>query len=204
MLKIGITGGIGSGKTTASRIIRNLGVPVFASDEVGREALNKDKKLIKKVKRAFGEEMYLSDGSLNRVRLASLVFSNPQALEKLSSLVHPIVEMKFNDWCSLYEKRPYVLKEAAILFETGNYHGLDKVINVFAPREQRIQRVIKRDNTTKENVEKRIRFQYSDEERNELADYILMNEDGTDLLPEIMDLHEILLNENQYAKSIFN
>lgn len=204
MLKIGITGGIGSGKTTASKIIRNLGVPVFASDEVGREALNKNKRLIKKVKKEFGDEMYLSDGSLNRSRLASLVFSNPQALEKLSALVHPIVEAQFNTWCELHEKRPYVLKEAAILFESGSYHDLDKVIHVFAPREQRIERVIKRDHTTKEEVEKRIRFQYSDEERNRLADYIIMNEDGTDLLPEIMDLHEILLNENQYAKSIFS
>ena len=204
MLKIGITGGIGSGKTTASRIIKNLGVPVFASDEVGRIELNSNKKLIKKVIKAFGEEMYFSDGKLDRERMANLVFSNPKALEKLSSLVHPVVEKKFVEWCKKHEKKPYVLKEAAILFETGGYHDLDKVIHVFAPREQRIERVIKRDNTTKESVEKRIRFQYSDEERNRLADYIIMNEDGTDLLPEVMDLHEILLNENQYAKSLFS
>ncbi len=204
MLKIGITGGIGSGKSSVCRIIKNFGIPVFTTDDVGRELLNKDKKLIRKVKKIFGEEMYFTDGSLDRERLAAVVFNDPKELERISEMIHPLVQKKFEKWCSQYNKSPYILKEAAILFETGHYHDLDKVIHVFAPKSQRINRVIKRDNTTKEKVEKRMRFQYSDEERNRLADYIVMNEDGIDLLPEVMELHEILLNESKYAKSLFS
>lgn len=195
MLKIGVTGGIGSGKSTVCNIFRNLGVSIFNSDLVGRELLNGDEQLKKKVKRTFGKDMYNSSGELDRERMALLVFNDSQSLEKLSAMVHPKVNAKFEHWCEEHDKKPYVLKEAAILLESGNYHDLDKIINVFAPKELRIQRVMKRDGVGREQVEKRMRFQYSDEEKNSLADFIIVNEKEEELLPQIMELHEFFLNQ---------
>lgn len=198
MLKIGITGGIGSGKTTACNIFGNLGVKIFYADTEGRRLLNEDNGLKRKVKKVFGKDMYDLNGKLDRQRMSKLVFSNPNALEELSALVHPKVNQVFEEWLLLHERKPYIIKEAAILFETGYYHNLDKIISVFAPKESRIQRVMKRDQVGKEEVERRMRFQYTDEERNKLADFIIVNEDDTDLLPQVMELHEILLNEVQH------
>ncbi len=195
MLKVGITGGMGSGKSTVCNIFRNLGVPVFTSDEVGRDVLNTNEEIKEKVIKEFGKDMYQVNGKLDRARMASLVFSDPVALEKLTSLVHPKVQDQFNKWLANHEGRPYVVKEAAVLFESGMYHDLDKVITVFAPKEVRVERVIHRDQTIKEEVLKRMRFQYTDEERNRLADYIIMNENEEDLLPQVMQLNEIFINE---------
>ena len=196
MLKIGVTGGIGSGKSTVCNIFQNLGVKVFYSDIEARELLNKDEELIAEVKERFGSDMYNSEGELDRQRMSKLVFNSPKSLEELSSLVHPKVNEAFENWLLQNEKRPYVLKEAAILFESGNYHDLDKIINVFAPREERIKRVTKRDGVGREEVERRMRFQYSDKEKNDLADFIIVNERESELLPQVMELHEIFLNEN--------
>lgn len=195
MLKIGVTGGIGSGKSTVCNIFRNLGVPIFTSDEVGREILNTSEEVKKEVRQSFGKDMYDADGNLDRVRMARLVFSDPVALNKLNSIVHPRVQAKFEQWQKYHESKSYIIKEAAILFETGVYHDLDKVITVFAPKEVRLERVMKRDGAIKEEVLKRMRFQYSDEERNRLADYIIMNEDEKDLLSQVMELNEIFINE---------
>lgn len=197
MLKIGITGGMGSGKSTVCNIFRNLGIPIFTADTEGKELLNKDKITKQKVVEAFGEEMYTSEGEIDRKRMAQLVFSSPKDLEKLNEIVHPRVIERFDQWTKRYLNRPYVIKEAAILFESGSHKNLDKIINVFAPKSQRINRIIKRDDTNREDVERRMRFQYSDEERNELADFIIMNEDGQEmnLLPQVMELHELFLNE---------
>lgn len=197
MLKIGVTGGIGSGKSTVCNILKNLGVPVFTSDDVGRQVLNEDDEVKKQVKKAFGSDTYDSHGLIDRERMANLVFNDPKALGILNGIVHPKVKEAFEEWCLDYEKSPYVVKEAAILLETGAYHDLDKVVNVFAPLEDRIKRVMKRDGVNEDYVKKRMRFQYSDEERNELADFIIMNEEGIDLLPHVMELHEILLNEKK-------
>jgi dephospho-CoA kinase len=197
MLKVGITGGIGSGKTTISRILENLGVPVFNSDEVGRRILNEDEQVKQEVMEVFDKDMYNSKGELDRERMASVVFNDPRALNRLSAIVHPKVKQAFDEFCEEHQNAAYVVKEAAILFESGNYHDLDKIVSVFAPKEDRIKRVMKRDGVSEENVKRRMIFQYSDEERNELADFILMNEQGVDLLPEVMELHEIILNEKQ-------
>ncbi len=197
MLKIGITGGIGSGKSTVCNILRNLGVPVFTSDDAARKILNEEEEVKKEVIKAFGRDTYNSEGKLDRERMASIVFNDPKALGLLNTIVHPKVNEAFEEWAQENEKSPYVVKEAAILLETGAYHDLDKVVSVFAAKEDRIRRVMKRDNTDEESVKKRMRFQYSDEERNELADFIIMNEEGVDLLPKVMELHEILLNEKK-------
>lgn len=199
MQKIGVTGGIGSGKSTVCRMFENLGIPVFIADIEGKKILNTNEKAKKKVIKIFGIDMYTAKGEIDRKRMAQLVFNDPQELERLNAIVHPLVAEVFEKWCAKQERCPYVIKEAAILFESGAYHGLDKVINVFAPKEQRIERIIKRDGVTKEEVLKRMRFQYSDEERNNLSDLIIMNEDGNEneLLPQVMEMHDLFLNETK-------
>mgnify|MGYP003683525081 CR=1 FL=1 len=195
MLKVGITGGIGSGKTTICNLFKNLGVPIFSSDIEGRIILNEDEEVRAEIVKTYGKDMFFSDGTLDRARMVTLIFSDPKALEHVSSLVHPKVQKRFEKWCAKNVGRPYVIKEAAILFESGHYHDLDKIINVFAPKEVRLERVISRDKTIKEDVMKRMRFQYSDEERNQLADFIIMNENIDDLMPQVMALHEVFINE---------
>lgn len=195
MLKIGITGGIGSGKSTICNMFRNLGVPIFSSDDEGRRILNEDEEVKRELIQLYGKDLYQADGTVDRPRLATLIFSDPKAMDQVVALVHPKVQEKYDAWCHKHESKPYTIKEAAILFESGYYHDLHKIINVFAPKEVRIERVIKRDKSIKEEVLKRMRFQYSDEERNRLADFIIMNEDREGLLPQIMELHEIFVNE---------
>ncbi|MBL4707327.1 MAG: dephospho-CoA kinase [Flavobacteriales bacterium] len=203
MLKIGITGGIGSGKSTMCNILKNLGVPVFTSDEVGRDLLNNDNYLKEQVKKTFDSDMYTSTGSLDRERMAKLVFNNPEELTKLNTLVHPRVKAEFDSWCKKNEKRAYVVKEAAILFETGQYQDLDKVITVFCPRDIRIERVKKRDGVSVEQIQGRMLNQINDEERNQLADFIILNDGKEELLPQVMELHELFLNEDTKTKSLF-
>jgi dephospho-CoA kinase len=147
--------------------------------------------------------MFTSTGSLDRERMAKLVFNNPDELKKLNELVHPRVKAEFDSWCKKNEKRPYVVKEAAILFETGQHKELDKMVTVFCPKEERIQRILKRDDTTQGSIEKRMIHQFSDAERNALADYIILNDGKEDLLPQVMELHELLLNEYTKHKAIF-
>ena len=194
MLKVGITGGMGSGKSTVCNILKNLGVPVFSSDDVGKMLLNNDDYLKSQIKKKFDSDMYTSSGTIDRERMARLVFNDPNELKKLNELVHPRVKAEFDSWCKKNEKKPYVVKEAAILFETGQHKELDKMVTVFCPKEERIRRIIKRDEVTKESVEKRMLHQYSDAERNALADFIIMNDGNEELLPQVMELHELLLN----------
>lgn|SRR5690554_1621157 len=199
MLKIGITGGMGSGKSTVCNIFRNLGVPIFTADDEGKRLLNEDPTTRKQVIEMFGRDMYTSEGLIDRKRMGQLVFNSPVDLEKLNGIIHPKVKQAFESWAELHYQKPYVIKEAAILFETGYYQDLDKVVNVFAPREQRMQRIVKRDESSVEDVKRRMRFQFSDDERNELADFIILNEDGMqeNLLPQVMELHEVFLSEHK-------
>ena len=203
MLKVGVTGGMGSGKSTVCNILKNLGVPVFSSDDVGKYLLNNDDYLKNEIKTHFDSDMYTSTGRLDRNRMAQLVFNNPDELKKLNELVHPRVKAEFDSWCKKMEKRPCVVKEAAILFETGQHKELDKMVTVFCPKEERIRRIIKRDDTSKELIEKRMMQQYSDAERNALATYIIMNDGKEELLPQVMELHELLLNEYTKGKTLF-
>jgi len=203
MLKVGITGGMGSGKSTVCNILKNLGVPVFSSDDVGKMLLNNDDYLKSQIKKKFDSDMYTSSGTIDRERMARLVFNNPDELKKLNELVHPRVKAEFDSWCKKNEKKPYVVKEAAILFETDHHKELDKMVTVFCPKEERIRRIIKRDEVTKESVEKRMLHQYSDAERNALADFIIMNDGNEELLPQVKELHELLLNEYTIDKALF-
>tara|TARA_B110000046_G_scaffold52102_1_gene58174 strand:- start:49213 stop:49824 length:612 start_codon:yes stop_codon:yes gene_type:complete len=203
MLKVGITGGIGSGKSAVCNILKNLGVPIFSSDGVGRKILNNDESLKSQIKKNFDSDMYTSAGTIDRERMAKLVFNNPDELKKLNELVHPRVKSEFESWCKKNEEKPYVVKEAAILFETSQHKELDKMVTVFCPKDERIRRIKKRDDTTQESIEKRMLHQYTDAERNALADFIIMNDGKEDFLPQVMELHELLLNEYTRDKALF-
>tara|TARA_R110002049_G_scaffold227347_1_gene399489 strand:+ start:3499 stop:4089 length:591 start_codon:yes stop_codon:yes gene_type:complete len=192
MLKVGLTGGIGSGKTTVSRVFRNLGVPIFNSDLVARNIVNTNQKVIQAIKTTFGDSIYTKEG-LDRKALAEIVFSNPEELQRLNSIVHPIVAIEFENWCREHHSAPYIIKEAAILFESGAHQNLDRIIVVYTNKEERIRRIMTRDESSKEEVESRMKNQWDDGTRNKLADFIIINDELDKVLPQVMELHEVLI-----------
>ena len=192
MNKIGITGGIGSGKTYVASVFQSLGIPIFNADIQAKKLMTSSRKLIKLVKEEFGNDIY-KDSDLNKEKLASIVFSDSDKLQKLNSLVHPIVKEEFNNW---YKKQtsPYVIKEAAILFESNSHIGLDAVICVSAPLDLRMKRLLNRDDYSEKEIKKRIENQISQEEKEKLSDYIIVNDEKELLLPKIIKIHKELLS----------
>ncbi|MCA6363544.1 MAG: dephospho-CoA kinase [Bacteroidetes bacterium] len=192
MLKIGITGGIGSGKTTVANLFARLGVPVFFADSETRMLQNTDATLRAELIAAFGAQTYQPDGSLNRTYLAQLVFADKAALQKINSIVHPAVARHFTVWCQAHQTHAYILKEAAILFESGSNNGLDGVIAVTAPETLRIERVMQRDNITEQDVRKRMANQWPEAEKLKRANWIIYN-DGRALEPQVEEIHHTLM-----------
>ncbi len=193
MLKIGITGNIGSGKTTVSKVFELLGIPVFYADAAAREVMTNDEELIKGVKQAFGTEAYFEDGSLNRKYIAGKVFNDPAELAKLNALVHPATFRAFDSWAKSFPDAPYLMKEAAILFESGSYKLCDYSIIVTAPKEVRMQRVITRDNISMAGVESRDARQMPEEEKVKLANFRIKNDDTQLVIPQVLALHQQFL-----------
>ncbi len=187
MLKIGITGGIGSGKSTVCRVFSVMGIPVFEADKVARKLMDTDEEIHEKLVRLFGAAVYLPDQTVNRKYLAGIVFKDPSLLAQLNEIVHPVVRKTFFDWCER-QKSPYIIHEAAILFESGFYKMMDKTITVATNEDERIQRVMKRDGTTMELVKERIKNQWSDEERIKLADFVIGNNDDQLIIPQIIEI----------------
>lgn len=196
MKKIGITGGIGSGKTTICRIFELLGIPVFYADEAAKEVMSRDSILIDEIRTSFGKESYLSTGVLNRKHLAGIVFNDPDRLAQLNALVHPAVFRAFDLWADRQDAE-YVIKEAALLIESRSYLDCDYTILVTAPTELRIERVVRRDKITAEEVMKRINRQLSDEEKEKICDFTVVNDEKKLLIPEVLRLHNIFLNKNK-------
>ena len=192
MLKVGITGGIGSGKTTVCKVFETLGIPIYYADDRAKFLMNTDEFLVTEITKLFGEQAYLSKGELNRPHLASIAFSDKNILQKLNALVHPVVHQDSENWFLEQKNVPYVLKEAALHFETGGYKMLDKMITVFAPKEMRIERVMKRDNRTVEEVEARINNQMPDSEKVRLADFVIYNDGSQSLIQQIYRIHKVL------------
>jgi dephospho-CoA kinase len=190
-LKIGITGGIGSGKTYICRLFEALGIPVYNADEEAKRLMNTDIRIKEKLIAQFGESTY-KDGLLDRAFLANMVFSDKDKLELLNGIVHPIVIQEAKDWAERQTTR-YSLKEAALLFESGSYKELDYTILVTAPMDIRIQRVIERDGATEQQVQERMNKQLSDEEKLQLADFVIVNDGITPLLPQVWTLHQKFL-----------
>jgi dephospho-CoA kinase len=190
MLKIGLTGGIGSGKTTIAKIFELLNVPVYYADAASKRLYKTDKGLVQKMKEHFGNDIYNED-ELNRAKLASLVFNDPDKLELLNSLVHPPTIKDAEEWMKR-QTTPYVIKEAALLFESGSVAALDYVIGVYAPQHIRLKRVMDRDNTTREEVLNRMNRQIDEEIKMKLCDFVITNDEQDLVMPQVMALHERL------------
>ncbi len=188
MKVVGITGGIGSGKTTVCKIFEQLGVAVYYADDRAKELMVQEP-LKGKIIQAFGKKAYTKN-QLNREYLAKQVFSSPEMLSVLNGLVHPAVGLDFEEWLEQHENADYVLKEAAILFESGAYQAVDITVLVIAPEKLRLTRVVERDGTTEEEVIKRMKNQWAQERKVKMADHIINNDGAQLIIPQVLELHK--------------
>lgn len=190
MKTVGLTGGIGSGKSTVCKVFRVLGIPVFDSDQEAKRLMVEDESLRAALASRFGEEVIWSNG-LDRKVLAEKVFNDPKALKDLNALVHPVVRQAFGDWVVL-QTAPYVIMEAAILVETGGYKAFNELVVVTAPETLRIQRVMNRDGASEEQVVARVKNQADDAERLAVANHVVYNDDSRLVIPQVLAIHEAL------------
>lgn len=190
-LKVGITGGIGSGKTTVTNVFKTLGIPVFDADAAAKKVMNEDEDLKNKIRNFFGEEAYIT-GILNRKYIADIVFKDAYKLEKLNAMVHPVTIAMGEEWMQ-QQASVYALKEAAIIFESGAAAGLDYIIGVFAPQHLRIQRVMQRDKVSREEVLSRMSKQIDEFMKMKLCDFVITNDEQQLLIPQVLAVHEKLL-----------
>jgi dephospho-CoA kinase len=191
MLKIGITGGIGSGKTTVCRLFELLGVPVYYADEASKMVLVTDPAIKKSILAVFGEEVLDEHKSISRKKVAALVFGNETQLKKLNAIMHPAVALHFESWLKQYTSHPYIIKEAAIMFESGAYQQMDKIVTITAPEELRITRVLKRDASSTEDIQRRMNAQLPEEERIKRSQYVIVNDEEQLVIPQVMKLHSL-------------
>ena len=194
MYKVGITGGIGSGKTTVCKVFEVLGIPVFYADTVAKEIMVSDQLLVEGVISTFGEESYTPEGELNKKHLASIVFNNEAELAKLNNLVHPAVFRAFEVWVKqIDQKVPYLVKEAALLFESDSYKMCDTSILVTAPLSMKLERVMHRDQVSTDQVKARMDKQMSDEEKAKMADHFVVNDEQNSIIEQVLALHRQFL-----------
>jgi len=190
MLKVGLTGGIGSGKSTVGRILRLLGVPLFAADEAGRQLLANDPEVHQALRARFGDSVF-SNGTPDRKAIANIVFNEPKALADLNAIIHPAVRKAFRSWAG-EQNAPYVVMEAAILAETGGHSAFDRIVVVSAPESIRVQRVMQRDGAGEQEVLARMRNQATEEQRLAIADHVIINDDTRLVIPQLIALHDTL------------
>ncbi|WP_313191666.1 dephospho-CoA kinase [Sphingobacterium sp.] len=188
-LKIGITGGIGVGKSVVTKIFKVLGIPTYDADREAKDIMVKNDAVRQSLMQTFGKEVYFEDGSLNREWLGKRVFSDAEELKKLNAIVHPAVIKDGEDWAAA-QTSIYSVKEAALLFESGSYKALDFTILVVSPLELRIERVMQRDKVDREEVLRRINKQMPEEEKEKLSDCIVYNDDQHSLIEQVMELHQ--------------
>lgn len=191
MIRIGLTGGIGSGKTTVAKIFETLGIPVYYADDAAKRIMNEDAALREAIQQNFGEESY-TNNTLNRSYLASVVFGSAEKLALLNKLVHPLTIADSEAWMQL-QTGPYAIKEAALIFESDVWKDLDKVIGVSSPIELRLQRTMERDVANREAVQARISKQMDEEEKMKRCDFVLYNDETQLLIPQVLALHEKLI-----------
>lgn len=192
MLTIGLTGGIGSGKSTVAKIFEVLGIPVFNADMEAKKLMEENLDIRAAVQAEFGQETY-AEGKLNRAMLSAQVFSNPYLLDKLNAIVHPITIAFAATWANR-QTSPYVIKEAAIIFESGSGANLQYVVGVYAPSALRIHRVMQRDQYTREQVIERMNRQIDEDLKMKLCDYVLFNDEQQLLTPQVLQLHSTFLH----------
>ncbi len=190
-MRVGVTGNIGSGKTTVCNIFRQLGVPVYYADERGKYFLQTPA-VKKEIRQAFGDEIMDQEESIDRQKLATQVFNNQDDLNRLNAIIHPRVRADFLRWATEQTQAPYVIQEAAILIESGHHVNLDKVILVRAPEDMRIQRVCDRDHTDADHVRQRAKHQMPEEEKSRFADFVIHNDGKQALIPQVNRIHESL------------
>lgn len=190
MLKVGLTAGIGSGKSTVAKVFETLGIPVYYADDEAKELMQSNPIIVAQIKTYFGEAAY-KDGKLNRPYISKLVFNQPEKLQVINSIVHPVTIVHAANWMNA-QKTPYVIKEAAIFFESGSHQHVDIMVGVYAPTALRIKRVMQRDNCTREDVLKRMEKQIDERIKMRLCDFVLQNNEQDLLLPQITELHENL------------
>ena len=194
MYKVGITGGIGSGKTTICQVFETLGIPIYYADERAKALMTGNKKLKKEIISIFGADSYFLNGRLNRKFISSLAFDNASLLKELNAVVHPAVALDGEKW--FYELKhdlPYAIKEAALLIESKSYLKLDKLIVVVCPDEIRLQRAAARDKSKLEDIRKRMAQQLSDSEREKFADFVILNDGKHSLIEQVMKIHSALI-----------
>ncbi len=194
MISVGITGGIGSGKTTVCEFFKYLGVPVYNADTRAKALMKENQSLILAIKAEFGDDAYHNDGSVNRIFLSNIVFQNEDQLKKLNSLVHPAVFQDTAEWMQKNAQADYVLYEAAIMFESGSHKMLNKVITVYAPTSLRLQRVMQRDQSDEKAIRARMEKQMCEEEKVKLADYVIYNDGSQLIISQILMLHKELIS----------
>ncbi len=191
MLRVGLTGGLGSGKSTVAKIFEILGVPVYYADDAAKRLMNEDEHLKKHIRENFGAESYLNE-KLNRTYLASVVFPDPKKVLLLNSLVHPVTIADAETWMNT-RNFPYAIKEAALIFESDAYLRLDYVVGVSAPYQLRLTRGMQRDHLSKEAIEERMSKQMDEEKKMERCNFVINNDETTLLIPQVLKLHEVLL-----------
>lgn len=190
-----ITGGIGSGKSIVSRIFNLLGVPVYDADKAVHSIYDSHPEVVERIVKEFSEEIIDKNGKVNRKRLGELVFGDNQKLKTLNSIVHPVVKSDFENWTHTHKTFPYVIKEAAILFESGTHTGCNKIITVVAPLELRITRIKERDHKSRAETEQIIARQISDEEKIKKSDFVITNDESQLLIPQVLKIHSVLCKE---------
>ncbi len=191
MTIVGLTGGIGSGKTTVANFFKELNVPVYIADNEAKKLMNVSKILKRKIKKVFGDEAYIND-ELNRPFIASKIFKDKSLLNKMNAIVHPKVGKHFLKWLEK-QKHPYVIKEAAILFENDGYKDCDYIITVIADKHVRINRILERDNTTIQKINAIMQNQWKDEDRITLSDFVIVNNTLKNTKEQVFETHKKLL-----------
>ncbi|MEK0421466.1 MAG: hypothetical protein RLZZ161_1317 [Bacteroidota bacterium] len=195
MLRVGITGGIGSGKTTVCRVFETLGVPVYYADTEAKRLYAENKALKSALLDTYGPQV-LENGEINTLFLRSVAFGSKDDADKLNNLVHPFVFEHYENWCASHEDRAYTLKEAAILFESGSFRRLHRVVGVVSPQELRIERVMNRDHCTREEVLLRIQKQMSQGELATKCHYLIHNDENHSIVEQVRELHKFLLSDS--------
>ena len=193
MMIIGITGGIGSGKTIVCNIFLQLGIPVYEADSIAKKLYESEPGIRDRIRNEVSENVFDKKGKLDKQKLAALVFQDDAALKKLNKIVHPVVAKHFAEWKKQNLAAPYVLKEAAILFESGADQDCEKIITVTSPEELRIQRTMQRDKRSKAEVEQIIQKQWSDEEKIKQSDFVIVNDEHQLVIPQVLEIHNKLL-----------
>jgi len=192
MLKIGLTGGIGSGKSTVARIFSTFNVPIYFADSETKKIFQKNESVREKMRQFFGNDIFLSSQEINKTKLSEIIFNDKTALQQVNNIVHPAVLEDFENWTKNFETKKYVIIEAAILFESGIYKYVDKIIAVSAPEFLRIERVKLRDNVSEQQVRQRIENQWNENEKIKLSHFVIFNDEKSLVIPQVLEIHKML------------